>query len=130
MICEYCKSENLFIKEAEEKIGVYCKNCGRWIKWIEPSERAAIEMQIDKLKREVRIDGQDVDRVFLKYKSYKEKFKALQEEISFYNASKTKTSSEIEKNAMYAKVLKLKELSAKIAAYDEIILTLGLKSTL
>lgn len=130
MICDYCKSENLFIKEAEEKIGVYCKSCGRWIKWIAPSERAAIEAQIDKLKREVRIDGMDVDRVFLKYKSYKEKFKALQEEISFYNSSKSKSSSEIEKSAMYAKVLKLKELSAKISAYEEIILTLGLKSTL
>lgn len=130
MICDFCKSEILFLKEEGDKTGLYCKSCGRWLKWVGASEKAAVETQIEKLKREVRLDGRDVERVFEKYKKYKGKAKELQEEIAFYHSMKTKPTSEMEKNAMYAKVLKLKELMAEIAAYDEIIMTLGLKSTL
>lgn len=130
MVCDFCKSEILFLKDEGDKTGLYCKSCGRWLKWVSASEKAAVQMQIEKLKREVRLDGRDVERIFEKYKQYKAKSKDLQEEIAFYNSLKTKPSSDMEKNAMYAKVLKLKELMAKITAYDEIIMTLGLKSTL
>lgn len=130
MVCDFCKSDILFLKDIEDKTGLYCKRCGRWLRWLSGAEKAAIEMQIEKQKREVRLDGRDVEQIFEKYKKYKRKSAELQEEIAFYNSMKTKPTSEMEKNAMYAKVLKLKELMAKIAAYDEIIMTLGLKSTL
>lgn len=127
MVCNFCKSENLYMKEADSKTGLFCKSCGRWLKWVTPDEKAVIQRQIDRQKREIRIDGQDVERVIEKYKGYKQKYKALNDEIAFLRDSIGKNSSEIEKSAMMARVLKLKELTTMIAAYDEILLALGLR---
>lgn len=127
MVCNFCKSEFLYMKEADSKTGLYCKSCGRWLKWVAPAEKIEIQRQIDRQKREIRIDGQDVERVIEKYKGYKQKYQALNDEIAFFKDSIGKSSSEIEKSAMMARVLKLKELTTKIAAYDEILLALGLR---
>jgi uncharacterized protein YbaR (Trm112 family) len=126
MTCGYCKSEILFLKDEGDKTGLYCKSCGRWLKWVDPSEKSAIAAQIDDLKNEMHIDARDVARVMEIYKAYKKKIKDLNDEIYYFNKNSAKGGSDIEKSAMYAKVLKLKELSAKISAYDEIIMALGL----
>lgn len=32
--CKYCGSENMFTKESGPHIGLYCKTCGKYQKWI------------------------------------------------------------------------------------------------
>ena len=126
MNCGYCNSEVLFLKEQDNKIGLYCKSCGRWQKWVDQSEKTAVLKQIEKQKNERIVDARDVEKVLTTYKGYKEKFKTLNEDIYYYNKYNAKVTTEAEKSAMYNKVLKLKELTAKIAAYEEIIMTLQL----
>lgn len=126
MYCSFCKSEILFLKPDNDKIGLYCKSCGRWIKWVTDEEKISIQKQIDKQKREIRIDGLDLERVNEKYKAYKLKIKNLNDEILFLKNSK-QGNSEGEKQKLYDKVLKLKELSSIVATYDDIMTTLNLK---
>jgi len=130
MTCEYCKSEVLFLKQADNKTGVYCKNCGRWLKWIDAAEKATVEQLIERQKREVIIDGKNIELVFENYKNYKAKHKAFNEELQFFKESKGNNNNQMIINSIYDKALKLKELSAKIAAYDEIFMALHLKRSL
>lgn len=37
-ICPKCNSENLFTKENGNQTGLYCKDCGAWIKWLSKKE--------------------------------------------------------------------------------------------
>jgi hypothetical protein len=129
MVCSFCKSEILFLKDSEGKTGLYCQNCGRWLKWVDQAEKAKIMSDIEKRKRELRIDGSDLELVREKLKTYKKKYDSLSEELRFYKQRNTKKqgSNELEAAAMYEKALKLKELTAKIAAYDEVLVTLRLK---
>lgn len=129
MVCSYCKSDIIFLKEAEGKTGVYCRNCGRWLKWVDGEEKLKLMAEIEKRKREIRIDGADFEIVREKLRNYKKKYDALSEELRFYKqrTAKKQVTNELEASAMYEKALKLKELTAKIAAYDEVLLTLRLK---
>lgn len=128
MICGFCKSEDLFVKDQDGKTGLYCKNCGRWLKWIDQSEKIKIQMEIEKRKREIRIDGANLEIVKEKYRTYKKKYANLSDELRFYKERTTrKPTNEMEASSMYEKALKLKELTAKLAAYDEVLLTLRLK---
>jgi hypothetical protein len=129
MTCSYCKSELLFLKDSEDKTGLYCQNCGRWLKWVDQSEKAKILSEIEKRKREIKIDGLDLEAVRGKFKNYKKKYDSLSEELRFYKQRNVKKqgTNELEAAAMYDKALKLKELTAKISAYDEVLLTLRLK---
>lgn len=34
MNCKYCNSENLYQEQKSIHIGLYCKDCGRFQKWI------------------------------------------------------------------------------------------------
>lgn len=129
MVCGYCKSDLVCLKEAEGKNGVYCQNCGRWLKWVDDVEKAKLLSEIEKRKRELRIDGADFETVREKLRNYKKKYDALSEELRFYKqrSAKKQNSNELEAASMYEKALKLKELTAKIAAYDEVLVTLRLK---
>lgn len=129
MICSFCKSDIVYLKESEGKTGVYCQNCHRWLKWVDGEEKAKVLAEINKRKREIRIDGADYDIVREKLRNYKKKYEALSEELRFYKqrSAKKQNTSDLEASAMYEKALKLKELTAKIAAYDEVLLTLRLK---
>ncbi|CDZ24242.1 hypothetical protein CCDG5_1125 [[Clostridium] cellulosi] len=128
MICSYCKSDIVYLKESEGKTGVYCQNCDRWLKWVDGEEKTKILNEINKRKREIRIDGADYDIVREKLRTYKKKYEALSEELRFFKQRSAKqNTSDLEASAMYEKALKLKELTAKIAAYDEVLLTLRLK---
>jgi hypothetical protein len=53
----------------------------------------------------------------------------VSEELHYFKArnEKKQISSDIEASAMYEKALKLKELTAKIAAFEEVLTTLRLK---
>jgi hypothetical protein len=129
MVCSYCKSDSIFLKESDDKTGVYCQNCGRWLKWVDQSEKAKILSEIEKKKRAITIDGADFEIVKEKLKVYKKKYESISEDLRFYKqrSAKKQGSNELEAASMYDKALKLKELTAKIEAYNEIIITLRLK---
>lgn len=37
-VCEKCGSLELFIKEKGNQTGLYCSDCGKWIKWLPKNE--------------------------------------------------------------------------------------------
>lgn len=38
-----CGSKDLFaLKKSETQVGIYCKNCGRWLKWADKHEKNLI----------------------------------------------------------------------------------------
>lgn len=41
--CPKCNSKNLFVKKAGNNTGLYCGDCGAWIKWIGKNELRAFE---------------------------------------------------------------------------------------
>lgn len=41
--CPDCKSNNFFIKEKGTMTGLYCSDCGRWIKWLNKKELRLIQ---------------------------------------------------------------------------------------
>ena len=129
MICDYCKNDIFYLKEQDGRTALFCKSCGRWLKWVDSIEKAKIEMDIEKRKRELKIDGADLEIVREKYRTYKKKHDSLADEIKYYKerTDRKQTTNEMEAAAMYDKVLKLKELTAKLAAYDEVLLFLRLR---
>lgn len=129
MVCGYCKSERMTLKETEGKTGLYCLDCGRWLKWVGAEEKSKLEADIQKQRREMRIDGADLEKVREKYAAYKKKYTALSEEVRFYQerVARKQAQNEMEASTMYDKALKLKDLMAKMAAYDEVLVTLRLK---
>lgn len=48
--CKKCGSVDLFIKENGSQVGLYCSDCGAWIKWLGKDERRLIELQIQRNK--------------------------------------------------------------------------------
>lgn len=128
MVCGYCKSDLVYMKENEGKTGLYCQNCGRWLRWVSDDEKSKIRAEIERRKNQIVIDGADFELVKNKYRQYKKKYDSLSEDVKFFKQKSAKNkSSEIEAAAMYEKVLKLKEVTAKIAAYDEVLMALRLK---
>lgn len=49
--CTKCKSKNIFVDEAGNYTGLYCYDCGNWIKWLNKSEAKAARKQ-EKANRE------------------------------------------------------------------------------
>jgi len=51
-VCEKCGSLDLFIKSNGSQTGLYCSDCGKWIKWLSKSEIALAEKFIEEQKKE------------------------------------------------------------------------------
>ena len=128
MVCKYCKSEHLFLKEENGKTSVYCKNCGKWISYVSDSEKLEVLKTIERQKHEIIIDGADVERVKGKLRDYQKSLKTLNSEIVAYKDmfEKNRVKSAMLQNSLQEKLLKLKELSTKITAYKEVLTALGL----
>lgn len=45
--CIKCASKDLFIKEQNKQVGLYCGDCGRWQKWLNKSEKLLAERFIE-----------------------------------------------------------------------------------
>ncbi|MBQ9657254.1 MAG: hypothetical protein IJV31_00625 [Clostridia bacterium] len=45
--CEKCKSIDVFIDKANNHTGLYCGDCGKWIKWLAKDEIRLVERQIN-----------------------------------------------------------------------------------
>ena len=50
--CPKCNSQNVFTDEVADEIGLYCKDCRQWIKWLNKSEAKAINKQIKKMQKD------------------------------------------------------------------------------
>ena len=51
--CPKCKSRDLFMKKSGNNTGLYCGDCGAWIKWINKNEIRIIQRQIEKSDKEL-----------------------------------------------------------------------------
>jgi uncharacterized Zn finger protein len=43
MKCKRCGSEHVFLKSAGSNVGIYCADCGKWVKWATKDEVRVIE---------------------------------------------------------------------------------------
>ena len=50
--CSKCGSVDLFIKENGSQRGLYCGDCGRWIKWVTKDEQRLVERFLESIKTE------------------------------------------------------------------------------
>lgn len=58
--CRKCNSENIQIRQAHKRTGLYCKDCGAWIQWV--TYREAQRMH-DHLKKKGFADNKAFKRV-------------------------------------------------------------------
>lgn len=42
--CKKCSGDDFWFMKKGEQLGIYCKNCGRWLKWADKDERHLYEM--------------------------------------------------------------------------------------
>lgn len=45
--CPKCKSANVFTKKNGNQVGLYCGDCGKWIKWLTKEEVRLYELQLN-----------------------------------------------------------------------------------
>lgn len=51
--CPKCNSSDVFTETSGNQIGLYCGDCGKWIKWINKDEVRLIKRQETILKEEI-----------------------------------------------------------------------------
>jgi uncharacterized Zn finger protein len=63
LCCKKCGSTDIFIKQNNTQIGLYCSDCGAWIKWLGKEELRLAELQIQNQSKKVStaIDLSKVD---------------------------------------------------------------------
>ena len=37
--CPKCQSKDVFIQKSGNQVGLYCGDCGKWIKWLNKDEQ-------------------------------------------------------------------------------------------
>ena len=48
--CKYCGRDQLFIRPSGNNTGLYCRICGKWLKWMNKNEIRAFNAQNDILE--------------------------------------------------------------------------------
>lgn len=48
--CPKCGSVDVFIEENENQTGLYCGDCGKWIKWLSKDEKRLVVRQENLMK--------------------------------------------------------------------------------
>lgn len=51
--CQKCGSKDVFVQTSGNNTGLYCGDCGKWIKWLNKDEQRLAERQIDMMKDSV-----------------------------------------------------------------------------
>lgn len=51
--CQKCNSKDVFVQTSGNNTGLYCGDCGKWIKWLNKDEQRLAERQIDMMKDSV-----------------------------------------------------------------------------
>lgn len=54
--CPKCSSTNLFTRKIGPQTGLYCKDCGRWIKWLNKDEARAFESDTNDGSKWISVD--------------------------------------------------------------------------
>ena len=52
--CPHCGSTDVFTKEKGAQTGLYCGDCGKWIKWVGKDEKNLIERWIEENKKDTK----------------------------------------------------------------------------
>ena len=52
-VCPKCKSNDIFTEGSGQQVGLYCGDCGSWIKWLSKKEIRLAERQ-EEMMREKR----------------------------------------------------------------------------
>lgn len=58
--CEKCGSTDIFIECNETHRGLYCGDCGKWIKWLNKDEERLASRQIIENKNEEKIKAEAI----------------------------------------------------------------------
>ena len=66
--CPKCNSKNLFVKKVGNNTGLYCGDCGAWIKWVGKNKLRAFEY----LTKQKHVDDANSkkDELFMKPKIF------------------------------------------------------------
>lgn len=48
--CHKCKSKDVFLKASGPNTGLYCGDCGAWLKWVTKEEKRLVERFIESRK--------------------------------------------------------------------------------
>ena len=59
--CPDCGCEEVIIKQVNKRTGVYCKDCYRWLAWVQTKD-------INKLRRRAKYNETQAPRKFIKFK--------------------------------------------------------------
>ena len=51
--CQKCGSKDVLVQTSGNNTGLYCGDCGKWIKWLNKDEQRLAERQIDMMKDSV-----------------------------------------------------------------------------
>lgn len=51
--CPKCNSSDVFTETNGSQIGLYCGDCGKWIKWVNKDEARLVKRQGTVLKEEI-----------------------------------------------------------------------------
>ena len=52
-VCTKCKSKDVFVEGSGQQIGLYCGDCGCWIKWLNKREVKLAQKQEEKMNNMV-----------------------------------------------------------------------------
>lgn len=61
--CKKCGSMDLFIKQNSGQTGLYCGDCGGWIKWVGKSELPIVEKFIEEQKEDINNVQKEIKEV-------------------------------------------------------------------
>ena len=51
--CPTCGSKDVFVEKSGNQTGLYCGDCGKWIKWLAKDELRLAERQIELMRDSV-----------------------------------------------------------------------------
>ena len=55
--CNKCGSKELYIKEKGNQTGLYCSDCGAWIKWLSKNEKRVFMNKEIKIDKEIKANN-------------------------------------------------------------------------
>lgn len=128
MQCDYCKSEDLFLKETDGKISLCCEKCGRWIRYVDKLEEQSVADTLERQRREIRLDGATVENVKQRLTALRDRLGSLTADYAAYrsNIEKNNIRSELATSTLKTISSKIQEQRIRIATYEEVLSALGL----
>ena len=84
-VCTKCGSVNTYIKENGNQAGLYCGDCGKWIKWLNKEEKRLFERFKDEVveEDEETLSEQEIKQIKRLIKSIKNDVRELEEILGY-----------------------------------------------